>query len=169
MGQFSVEKPGLPGSVLSGNQQRKSPFGAPKGALFRVAFGFARHMKPTAMLAAIKGLSRHKRFPPHAAGECRGSSPKVRQRRARFPRLFHDPLTAAVPGGVRKASGRKGVSLAKLVRRPCGSVEQKGNVRFDIWQIDRSGLLQAGLARFCHASCRACAIAPTLISESVRR
>ena len=68
------------------------------------------------MLAPIKGLSRHKRRPPHARRDRVGRDrrgPCVR--RSRVPSIYSTiPLTAAPRGGVRKASGRRASTVPAL-------------------------------------------------------
>ena len=81
------------------------------------------------MLAAIKGLSRHKRSPPHDRRESAGQAyDALVQRRSRVPPIYSTvPLTAAPRGGVRKASGQKGVCIGRSpFDAPAGGVEQKG-------------------------------------------
>ena len=108
------------------------------GAHFPVSLCPARPDQPTAMLTAIKGLSRHKRVPP-TYGEISqrlSTLPRVSAVRG-APHLFHDPLTAAARGPVRKASGRgtsfgRDVFVAPLRVRRTGNMtrRRKGKGRF---------------------------------------
>jgi hypothetical protein len=80
------------------------------------------------MLAAIKGLSRHKRLPPTRGGRVLRLTTKAASAPRAVPPIYSTfPLTAAARGGVRKASGRKGVNVARSAfAAPAGGVEQKG-------------------------------------------
>jgi hypothetical protein len=109
----------------------KSPNGAPKGALFPVIFvppdkiSLAPCSRPSRGFRGING------FLPTRGGIASGLLTKdTSAPRAGPLHLFHDPLTAAVRGAVRKASGR-GTSVARdmFAATPAGGVEQ-GTIPF---------------------------------------
>ena len=77
------------------------------------------------MLAAIKGLSRHKRLPPTSGKESVGHDDKGRVSAGRgAPHLFHDPLDRRSAWRCSEVVGTGNVSRAGRVRRaPAGGVE----------------------------------------------
>ena len=78
------------------------------------------------MLAAIKGLSRHKRFPPTSGKESVGQDDKGRISAGRgAPHLFHDPLDRRCAWRCSEGC-RDGERLSggTVRRAPAGGVEQ---------------------------------------------
>jgi hypothetical protein len=97
------------GNPVSSTDERQS--GAPMhiesircafGALFPVVLLRVDTQQPTAMLKTIKGLSRHKRPPPHDRRESVNHDYKPpHQRRSRVPSIYSTvPLTAFARDGI---------------------------------------------------------------------
>jgi len=73
--------------ALRRSTDAQSPNGAPEGAHFSWLFR-ADFVQPTAMLEGIKGLSRHKRFPPTRGGKASSFVGEARISAARGARPF---------------------------------------------------------------------------------
>ena len=67
-------------------------------------------IKPSAMLATIKGLSRHKRLPPTSGGRATATTTKAASAPDAVPPIYSTiPLTVAARGARSEAVGTKGV------------------------------------------------------------